>query len=240
MHTSSILGSLTAIAGSLALTGALQAATITVPNGDFEADYANRQNSSSSVGQVNGAPPSWTLSGTQGGTFSPLVTSSDGGATHPSSFWTSYDSGLHGNLIAFTQGVSTLSQTLTDTYQTGQTYTLTVLVGDSYESPSPVSDPTSNPDGLAYAIQLLAGSTVVAETNSTSFPAANTHLSVDVTFDVADNASVIGQPITIAIKGYTGGSATFDNVSLSAVPEPASLSLLGLGALGLLRRRRHA
>jgi len=30
----------------------------------------------------------------------------------------------------------------------------------------------------------------------------------------------------------------FDNVTTSAVPEPATLSVLGIGALALLRRRR--
>lgn len=34
------------------------------------------------------------------------------------------------------------------------------------------------------------------------------------------------------------GAMYFDNVSLNPVPEPASMAVLGLGALGLLRRRR--
>ena len=37
--------------------------------------------------------------------------------------------------------------------------------------------------------------------------------------------------------GYSGGTAV-DNVSLTAVPEPSSLALLGLGAVASLRRRR--
>ena len=34
-----------------------------------------------------------------------------------------------------------------------------------------------------------------------------------------------------------GGSANFDNVLLEVVPEPASLALMGLGGLAVLRRR---
>ena len=41
-------------------------------------------------------------------------------------------------------------------------------------------------------------------------------------------------------NGIGGGTVTFDNFSATyAVPEPAALSLLGLGALGFLGRGRH-
>ena len=240
MRTST-LGSIAAVIGSLALGAALHAAPIVVPNGDFEMDLANRTGGGA-LAQVNGAPPNWTRTlisqFSNGGTFSPMTSESGDPPTSPSVYWANYDELEHGQLIAFTQGVSVLSQTLSDTYQAGYVYTLTVQVGDSYEGPSPVSDPVNNPDGRAYAIQLLAGTDVVAEVFDTTFPVANNSILVPVVFDADQVPSAIGQPITIAIRGYTGGSATFDNVTLDAVPEPAALSLLGLGALGLLRRRR--
>jgi hypothetical protein len=40
--------------------------------------------------------------------------------------------------------------------------------------------------------------------------------------------------------GTAPGTARFDNVTITAVPEPASLSLLGLGAAALLLRRKRA
>ena len=42
-----------------------------------------------------------------------------------------------------------------------------------------------------------------------------------------------------ATNSANGGIATFANISISPVPEPASLAALGLGALALLRRRRR-
>lgn len=44
----------------------------------------------------------------------------------------------------------------------------------------------------------------------------------------------------LIVQGDGTGSVYFDNITITAVPEPASLSLLGLGAVGLvfLRRRK--
>ena len=51
----------------------------------------------------------------------------------------------------------------------------------------------------------------------------------------------IGSSVSV---GYTGTSDTFRNYSngiqLIAVPEPASLGLLGLGGISFLSRRRRA
>lgn len=57
----------------------------------------------------------------------------------------------------------------------------------------------------------------------------------------SDSAPVsIGFGITTNNGGGAPADFYFDNFTLSAVPEPASLSLLGLGGLGLLARRRKA
>jgi hypothetical protein len=53
--------------------------------------------------------------------------------------------------------------------------------------------------------------------------------------------TLASNPTTITHVGLgreSGTSASFDNFSLTAVPEPSAAALLGLGGLALLRRRR--
>jgi len=48
-----------------------------------------------------------------------------------------------------------------------------------------------------------------------------------------------GDTLLIVGSGYGNGDAAFiDNVQLNAVPEPASMACLGLGAIAFVRRRR--
>jgi hypothetical protein len=70
----------------------------------------------------------------------------------------------------------------------------------------------------------------------------------NIPFDVSTNR--ITTPLTLfgmstlGESSGSGGDTFYDNLSyttaIAPVPEPASLGLLSVGALGLLRRRRHA
>ena len=127
------------------------------------------------------------------------------------------------------------AQVLTETFAADTDYTLTVEVGNSYYYYF-----------SGYSVQLLAGGVVIAEDNDTLWPdykkwATST---VAYTYDPAD-AALVGQPLEIRLLalGLDKDSpppgeligVEFDNVVL--VPEPATLALLGLGALMLKRRR---
>ncbi len=58
-----------------------------------------------------------------------------------------------------------------------------------------------------------------------------------------DNISPVDGTITLTEQGISGGngnsSAAVNAFQLVSVPEPATFSLIGAGALGLLARRRH-
>ncbi len=127
-----------------------------------------------------------------------------------------------------------VTQLLPDVFTANVDYTLTVDVGNSWAYYF-----------AGYSVQLLAGGVVIAEDNDTLWPDYKTWATstVQYTYDPAHSA-LVGQPLEIRLlnlgldKDNPPGDIVgveFDNVILT--PEPATLALLGLGALVLRRKR---
>ncbi len=127
-----------------------------------------------------------------------------------------------------------VAQVLTDTFAANTDYTLTAEVGNSWAYYY-----------AGYSVQLLAGGTVIAENNNTLWPDYMLWdtSTVQYAYKVADQG-LVGQPLEIRLLNLgldmdqSGGDVVgveFDNVILT--PEPATLALLGLGALMLKRKR---
>jgi len=130
-----------------------------------------------------------------------------------------------------------VAQVLNETFAANMDYTLTVEVGNSWAY-----------YWSGYSVQLLAGGTVIAEDYNTLWPDYMLWdtSTVAYTYDPGDSG-LVGQPLEIRLLnlGIDMDQAApsvvgveFDAVSLDAIPEPATLSVLALGGLALLRRRR--
>ncbi|MEZ6083488.1 MAG: PEP-CTERM sorting domain-containing protein [Phycisphaerae bacterium] len=86
------------------------------------------------------------------------------------------------------------------------------------------------------------------------YQAIFTESSLTVTIDLGADGSIDGTFVSAGAPSATpfidlrfggpsnlssaGGGASFDNISLEVIPEPATLSLLALGGIAALRRRR--
>ena len=127
-----------------------------------------------------------------------------------------------------------VAQVLTENFAANTDYTLTAEVGNSWAY-----------YWSGYSVQLLAGGTVIEQDNNTLWPdymewATST---VAYTYDAGDSA-LVGQPLEIRLLNLGIDmdvadpdvvGVEFDAVTL--IPEPATLALLGLGALMLKRKR---
>jgi hypothetical protein len=141
------------------------------------------------------------------------------------------------NLMLMDTQVSdvTIYQVLSDTVDTSKQYELRFLVGRG-------NGTTLND----YLVSLYAGSNLVASVHNGAggtgpSPAEGTMQEVVLPYNpqLADSGA-----FTIYFDNYNSsntGLIYFDNVRLSevAVPEPASIALLGLGASALVMRRRR-
>ncbi len=236
------------LATLLAWTGNLQAQPINVPNGSFE--------SQSAVGYPFGANPnvdSWQKIA-EPAYFTPAF----GGFGIPW-FGTAgvfIDTNPYGNrlgtqagyLLAFPQVTlfqdynSSPTHDFNATFETGKAYNLTIgLFGKANIIPGSTLELS-----LYYRDNLdnkvTVGSTIVTY-SSTAFPITPNLNLIDYQVNVptvqagdawAGKHIGIQLESTIPIALTSGGNWDFDNVRLTAVPEPAAMALLGFGFGGLL------
>ncbi len=208
-------------AGSMAISSA-SAAPITVLNHSFEAPGL-------SDGGVGAAATSWTTGGGVVGQFNPTA------AEYTGATGSGTPSGGSGSQVVFASGGGFHSQTLTDTLQVG-TYTLTVAVGNR-----------SNFAMGNWVFDLRANgiSTVLAtSTGNSELLTSGAFTDKVLIFNVLAGNPNLGTALGIVLSSDASGAAEYDNVRLDfapvAIPEPASMALLGLGSVLLLARRRKA
>lgn len=135
------------------------------------------------------------------------------------------------------------AQVLTEKLKVGMTYTLTVEVGNAIGY-----------DWGGYAVQLLAGGTQAPGgtysgevTGGTLLNEDDNELTIaDGTFETStvtytydpQHSGLLGEPLQIRLLALGWDEVEFDDVRLDVVPEPATMSLLALGGIALLRRKR--
>jgi choice-of-anchor C domain-containing protein len=162
-----------------------------------------------SDGAFTGTAPGWTVG--IGGGF-------EGDWNPPT---VSFAAVPEGTQVAYTNGLGSLSQVLTETLNTSSVYRMSVDVGSRADYPPNVT----------YAIRLYAGTTLLAETIGLP-PSQGGWTTAQITFDsstLAPGSPLFGQQLKIQLAGVGSGMGNFqqisyDNVQMS-VAEPATTTL---------------
>lgn len=206
------------IAASLSSQGFGQ----TFINGDFDASSPTyNTNASGTLG------PGWTISNASPDIVN-LATRVDSYGNHPSgpfAFPGSETVSLQGGSFLYAVSTEAFSQTLSG-FNIGTQYSLSWE--ESNFGANLFSTAISGDGGWSITADgtIIGSSTLDYETawrtNSTTFTAGEEEITFNFT----------------SVNSGTSSKVGIDNIQLSAVPEPSSAALLGLGGLVLLRRRR--
>jgi hypothetical protein len=145
-----------------------------------------------------------------------------------------------GTCVEGNQGNRALYQELSETYQAGQTYNLSAMLGQA-----PFGSPQNSTDTVRLELCYRTSTDYSAITNVASNDLAWSALnsgsltSSSTSVTVGAGSAAIGQHIGIWIAGgtVTGGAGYYylaDKVELTATPEPCTAALLSIGLISLL------
>ena len=121
------------------------------------------------------------------------------------------------------------------------TTTFMPIANQTYILSIGVSDNNGNNAALPITLTLLDqnGQPITPDSQSFPTPITPAYQTYSVSYSPATLAAYQNQNLTIEFgAGSNGNQTNFDNVSLTYAPEPAAASILGLGALATLRRKR--
>jgi hypothetical protein len=135
------------------------------------------------------------------------------------------------------------SQTLADVLSPNTTYTLSVDIINPQDSNPPTGFALTGFAG--YAVQLLAGNTILAQDINNNPPADAQSTTSTISYAAPATGNFIGQPLQIRLidlNQAAGRDVDFDNVRLEATPVPEPSAILGIllvGGIGFgLKRSR--
>ena len=221
----------------LAFAAATLVSSAQIINPSFEADVVGFQNLNTLV------PTGWSYGGSSNaGSWDTRGSNNDG--------WMPFYSAAvpNGNQIAyFNEGP--LAQ------QTGflllpGVSTLTVAIGNRGDGATSLP---SGPISGTFTMELWAGGSVVNGSvlggsllatrtiDSLTYAASGTYSDASLDFNALPTDPRLGQAISIRFGYVTGHQFNIDHVRFAeAVPEPMTLTVLGAGALALIRRKRRS